>query len=102
MEASSVDTTSPVTFSQVFGHQCQLLEAAVQSLRTLNDQISDFIVHKAQALEEDDGSLQAFLPAESGTLRRSMSLMTQLLMDAQLSKFPAAVLNLLRSPWDKY
>ncbi|XP_034280209.1 kazrin isoform X3 [Pantherophis guttatus] len=86
MEASSVDTTSPVTFSQVFGHQCQLLEAAVQSLRTLNDQISDFIVHKAKALEEEeDGGhpQQAFLPGESGTLRRSMSLMTQLLMDAQ-------------------
>ncbi|KAG8142488.1 hypothetical protein E2320_006390, partial [Naja naja] len=84
MEASSVDTTSPVTFSQVFGHQCQLLEAAVQSLRTLNDQISDFIVHKAKALEEEqDDQPQAFLPGGSSTLRRSMSLMTQLLMDAQ-------------------
>ncbi|XP_039223321.1 kazrin isoform X2 [Crotalus tigris] len=81
MEASSVDTTSPVTFSQVFGHQCQLLEAALQSLHTLNDQISDFLVHKARALEEDEQ--RAFLPGESSTLRRSMSLMTQLLMDAQ-------------------
>ncbi|KAM6435494.1 kazrin isoform 1-T1 [Liasis olivaceus] len=80
MEASSVDTTSPVTFSQVFGHQCQLLEAAVQSLRTLNDQISDFVVHKAKALDEDD---HAFPPHESSTLKKSMSLMTQLLMDAQ-------------------
>lgn len=62
--------------------------SALQSLRTLNDQISDFLVHKARALEEDEQ--RAFLPGESSTLRRSMSLMTQLLMDAQVSPLPSA------------
>ncbi|XP_015261816.1 PREDICTED: kazrin, partial [Gekko japonicus] len=84
METSSV-TSSPeagpaVTFSQVFGRQCQLLEAAVESLHTLNDQISDFIVNKAKALTEEDDS---FLPEEKETLKTSMLLMRHLLMDAQ-------------------
>lgn len=73
--------------------------SAVQSLRTLNDQISDFIVHKAKALEEEeDGGhpQQAFLPGESSTLRRSMSLMTQLLMDAQVSPWTEEPADLLR------
>ncbi|XP_077167184.1 kazrin isoform X2 [Paroedura picta] len=84
METSAM-TPSPtagptVTFSQVFGQQCQLLEAAVESLHTLNDQISDFIVNKAKALTEEDDS---FLPDEKETLKTSMLLMRHLLMDAQ-------------------
>ncbi|XP_042335442.1 kazrin isoform X1 [Sceloporus undulatus] len=78
---TSASSVGPVTFSQVFGHQCQLLEAAVQSLHTLNDQISDFIVDKAKVLTEDDEN--AFLPDEKDTLKNSMSLMRHLLMDAQ-------------------
>ncbi|XP_073089343.1 kazrin isoform X2 [Manis javanica] len=70
----------PVTFSHVFGQQCQLMEAAVQSLHTLNDQISHFIVTKSKALEEDK---DPFLPTEKETLKSSMLLMRHLLMDAQ-------------------
>ncbi|XP_067328967.1 kazrin isoform X2 [Anolis sagrei] len=84
MESSAVTSNTapnPITFSQVFGHQCQLLEAAVQSLHTLNDQISDFVVDKAKVLSEDEG--QAFLPDEKDTLQNSMSLMRDLLTDAQ-------------------
>nr|XP_060615132.1 uncharacterized protein LOC132764974 [Anolis sagrei ordinatus] len=54
---------------------------AVQSLHTLNDQISDFVVDKAKVLSEDEG--QAFLPDEKDTLQNSMSLMRDLLTDAQ-------------------
>ncbi|XP_062821968.1 kazrin isoform X2 [Anolis carolinensis] len=84
METSAVTSnaaSSPITFSQVFGHQCQLLEAAVQSLHTLNDQISDFVVDKATVLSEDEG--HAFPPGEKDTLKNSMSLMRDLLTDAQ-------------------
>ncbi|XP_055978653.1 kazrin isoform X4 [Sorex fumeus] len=78
--ATSTKTTGPVTFSHVFGQQCQLMEAAVQSLHTLNDQISHFIVTKSKALEEDK---DPFLPSEKETLKSSMILMRHLLMDAQ-------------------
>ncbi|XP_038516210.1 kazrin isoform X2 [Canis lupus familiaris] len=71
-----------VTFSHAFGQQCQLMEAAVQSLHTLNDQISHFIVTKSKALEEDK---DPFLPTEKETLKSSMILMRHLLMDAQAS-----------------
>ncbi|KAG8505584.1 hypothetical protein J0S82_016328 [Galemys pyrenaicus] len=53
---------------------------AVQSLHTLNDQISHFIVTKSKALEEDK---DPFLPTEKETLKSSMTLMRHLLMDAQ-------------------
>ncbi|CAK7321130.1 hypothetical protein VULLAG_LOCUS23105 [Vulpes lagopus] len=56
------------------------MEAAVQSLHTLNDQISHFIVTKSKALEEDK---DPFLPTEKETLKSSMILMRHLLMDAQ-------------------
>ncbi|XP_067577195.1 kazrin isoform X2 [Pseudorca crassidens] len=78
--ATSSSATGPVTFSHVFGQQCQLMEAAVQSLHTLNDQISHFIVTKSKALEEDQ---DPFLPTEKETLKSSMMLMRHLLMDAQ-------------------
>uniref|UniRef100_A0A8C9C8U9 Kazrin, periplakin interacting protein n=1 Tax=Phocoena sinus TaxID=42100 RepID=A0A8C9C8U9_PHOSS len=80
--ATSTSATGPVTFSHVFGQQCQLMEAAVQSLHTLNDQISHFIVTKSKALEEDQ---DLFLPTEKETLKSSMMLMRHLLMDAQRS-----------------
>ncbi|XP_040613408.1 kazrin isoform X1 [Mesocricetus auratus] len=83
MESVLMVSSSPtgrVTFSRVFGQQCQLMEAAVQSLHTLNDQISHFIVTKSKALEEDD---DPFLPMEKETLKSSMILMRHLLMDAQ-------------------
>ncbi|KAB0343606.1 hypothetical protein FD754_020532, partial [Muntiacus muntjak] len=60
----------------VFSIQCE----AVQSLHTLNDQISHFIVTKSKALEEDQ---DPFLPTEKETLKSSMILMRHLLMDAQ-------------------
>ncbi|XP_070330179.1 kazrin isoform X4 [Odocoileus virginianus] len=78
--ATSSSAAGPVTFSHVFGQQCQLMEAAVQSLHTLNDQISHFIVTKSKALEEDQ---DPFLPTEKETLKSSMILMRHLLMDAQ-------------------
>ncbi|XP_049627933.1 kazrin isoform X4 [Suncus etruscus] len=78
--ATSTSATGPVTFSHVFGQQCQLMEAAVQSLHTLNDQISHFIITKSKALEEDQ---DPFLPSEKETLKSSMILMRHLLMDAQ-------------------
>ncbi|XP_034527133.1 putative uncharacterized protein C1orf196 [Ailuropoda melanoleuca] len=83
--APSSSATGSVTFSHVFGQQCQLMEAAVQSLHTLNDQISHFIVTKSKALEEDK---DPFLPTEKETLKSSMILMRHLLMDAQ-SCWPA-------------
>ena len=57
--------------------------AAVQSLHTLNDQISHFIVTKSKALEEDQ---DPFLPTEKETLKSSMILMRHLLMDAQVQR----------------
>ncbi|XP_031232901.1 putative uncharacterized protein C1orf196 [Mastomys coucha] len=83
MLTASSSPTGRVTFSRVFGQQCQLMEAAVQSLHTLNDQISHFIVTKSKALEEDD---DPFLPSEKETLKNSMILMRHLLMDAQPSR----------------
>ncbi|MBW02763.1 hypothetical protein ESR_17597, partial [Eschrichtius robustus] len=59
-----------------------MLQKAVQSLHTLNDQISHFIVTKSKALEEDQ---DPFLPTEKETLKSSMILMRHLLMDAQAS-----------------
>lgn len=59
------------------------LFTAVQSLHTLNDQISHFIVTKSKALEEDK---DPFLPTEKETLKSSMILMRHLLMDAQVQR----------------
>ncbi|NWS30492.1 CA196 protein, partial [Phainopepla nitens] len=78
--ATSSPAAGPVTFSQVFGQQCQLMEAAVESLHSLNDQISHFIVNKSKTLDEDE---DAFLPSEKESLKSAMMLMRHLLMDAQ-------------------
>uniref|UniRef100_A0A8C8WRS1 Kazrin n=2 Tax=Panthera TaxID=9688 RepID=A0A8C8WRS1_PANLE len=88
--APAGSATGPVTFSHVFGQQCQLMEAAVQSLYTLNDQISHFIVTKSKALEEDK---DPFLPTEKETLKSSMILMRHLLMDAQKSSIKNWTMN---------
>ncbi|XP_035200413.1 uncharacterized protein LOC118177114 isoform X1 [Oxyura jamaicensis] len=82
MDSSSATSSpaGPVTFSQVFGQQCQLMEAAVESLHSLNDQISHFIVNKSKTLDEDE---DAFLPSEKESLKSAMMLMRHLLMDAQ-------------------
>ncbi|XP_031423774.1 kazrin-like isoform X1 [Clupea harengus] len=73
-------TCSPTTFSQVFGRQGQLMQATVQSLNSLNDQIAHFMVTRPNTLTHED---QAFLPSEKDTLKQSMALMRHLLMDAQ-------------------
>ncbi|XP_069040115.1 kazrin isoform X2 [Lepisosteus oculatus] len=73
-------TCSTATFSQVFGRQGQLMQAAVQSLNSLNDQIAHFMVNRPKALDDED---DAFLPSEKETLKKSMTLMRHLLMDAQ-------------------
>ncbi|XP_028663634.1 kazrin, periplakin interacting protein b isoform X4 [Erpetoichthys calabaricus] len=73
-------TCNSATFSQVFGRQGQLMQAAVQSLNTLNDQIAHFMVTRPKAFDDEpDG----FLPSEKETLKKSMTLMRHLLMDAQ-------------------
>ncbi|XP_029102051.1 kazrin-A isoform X3 [Scleropages formosus] len=53
---------------------------AVQSLNSLNDQIASFMVNGPKALDDED---DAFLPTEKETLKKSMTLMRHLLMDAQ-------------------
>ncbi|XP_055724135.1 kazrin, periplakin interacting protein b isoform X2 [Salvelinus fontinalis] len=73
-------TCSPATFSQVFGHQGQLMQATVQSLNSLNDQIVHFMVTRPGTLSRED---EAFMPGERDTLKKSMALMRHLLMDAQ-------------------
>ncbi|XP_034609226.1 kazrin isoform X1 [Trachemys scripta elegans] len=80
LPVTSNSAAGPVTFSQVFGQQCQLMEAAVQSMHTLNDQLSHFIVNKSKMLDENK---DAFLPSEKESLKNSMMLMRHLLMDAQ-------------------
>ncbi|KAL4646044.1 kazrin-like isoform X1 [Arapaima gigas] len=73
-------TCSHTSFSQVFGCQGQLMQATVQSLNSLNDQIANFMVNGPKALDDED---DAFLPGEKETLKKSMTLMRHLLMDAQ-------------------
>ncbi|XP_014885271.1 kazrin-A-like isoform X2 [Poecilia latipinna] len=73
-------TCSHATFSQVFGRQGQLMQATVQSLNSLNDQIAQFMVTRPGSLADEE---EAFIPGERDTLRKSMTLMRHLLMDAQ-------------------
>ncbi|XP_037630610.1 kazrin, periplakin interacting protein b isoform X5 [Sebastes umbrosus] len=73
-------TCSHATFSQVFGRQGQLMQATVQSLNSLNDQIVQFMVTRPCSLAHED---EAFMPGERDTLRKSMTLMRRLLVDAQ-------------------
>ncbi|XP_016337905.1 kazrin-like [Sinocyclocheilus anshuiensis] len=73
-------TCTPTTFSQVFGRQGQLMQATVQSLNSLNDQIAHFMVNRPNAMSHKEDT---FLPTERDTLSQSMALMRHLLMDAQ-------------------
>ncbi|XP_061583349.1 kazrin, periplakin interacting protein b isoform X4 [Cololabis saira] len=73
-------TCSHATFSQVFGRQGQLMQATVQSLNNLNDQIAQFTVTRPCSLPDEDGP---FMPGERDTFRKSMTLMRHLLVDAQ-------------------
>lgn len=57
------------------------LFAAVQSLNSLNDQIAQFMVTKPCTLADED---ETFMPGERNTLRKSMTLMRHLLVDAQV------------------
>ncbi|XP_018408160.1 PREDICTED: kazrin isoform X1 [Nanorana parkeri] len=80
MTSRAMDASGPVTFSHAFGQQCEVMEAAVKSLHTLNDQISHFIVAQPSPLEDNE---DIFHPAEKETLKKSMILMRQLLLEAQ-------------------
>ncbi|KAM7412176.1 hypothetical protein PAMA_021908 [Pampus argenteus] len=73
-------TCSRSPFSQVFGRQGQLMQATVQSLNSLNDQIANFMVTGPKPLEQEE---HAFIPPEKETLQKSMTLMRHLLVDAQ-------------------
>ncbi|KAM7404512.1 hypothetical protein PAMP_011855 [Pampus punctatissimus] len=74
-------TCSRSPFSQVFGRQGQLMQATVQSLNSLNDQIANFMVTGPKPLEQEE---HAFIPPEKETLQKSMTLMRHLLVDAQV------------------
>uniref|UniRef100_A0A674MQH7 Kazrin, periplakin interacting protein b n=1 Tax=Takifugu rubripes TaxID=31033 RepID=A0A674MQH7_TAKRU len=73
-------TCGHVTFSQVFGRQGQLMRATVQSLNSLNDQLAQFMVTSPCSLTDEH---EVFVPGERDTLRKSMTLMRHLLVDAQ-------------------
>ncbi|XP_078414287.1 kazrin-like isoform X6 [Cetorhinus maximus] len=68
------------TFTRVFGHQCEIMQAAVQSLDTLNEQITYFIANKPVMADRQSDDL---LPEERDTLKKSLNLMRHLLMDVQ-------------------
>uniref|UniRef100_A0A3P9QJE6 Kazrin, periplakin interacting protein a n=2 Tax=Poecilia reticulata TaxID=8081 RepID=A0A3P9QJE6_POERE len=78
MEETLTCSRSP--FSQVFGRQGQLMQATVQSLNSLNDQIASFMVTRPKPLEPEE---QTYSPPEKETLQKSMNLMRHLLVDAQ-------------------
>ncbi|XP_063741397.1 kazrin-A [Eleginops maclovinus] len=73
-------TCSRSPFSQVFGRQGQLMQATVQSLNSINDQIASFMVTGAKPVEPDQ---PVFAPPEKEPLQKSMTLMRHLLVDAQ-------------------
>ncbi|CAJ1085494.1 kazrin-A isoform X4 [Xyrichtys novacula] len=78
MEETLTCNRSP--FSQVFGRQGQLMQATVQSLNSLNDQIASFMVTGQKPLEQEE---PAFRPPEKESMQKSMTLMRHLLVDAQ-------------------
>ncbi|XP_073459456.1 kazrin isoform X3 [Aquarana catesbeiana] len=80
MTLRAMDASGPVTFSHAFGQQCEVMEAAVKCLHTLNDQISHFIVAQPSPLEDNE---DIFHPAEKESLKKSMIIMRQLLLEAQ-------------------
>uniref|UniRef100_A0A671X960 Kazrin, periplakin interacting protein a n=1 Tax=Sparus aurata TaxID=8175 RepID=A0A671X960_SPAAU len=78
MEETLTCSRSP--FSQVFGRQGQLMQATVQSLNSLNDQIASFMVTGPKPVEPEE---PAYRPPEKETMQKSMTLMRHLLVDAQ-------------------
>ncbi|GCC35166.1 hypothetical protein chiPu_0013648 [Chiloscyllium punctatum] len=80
------------TFTQVFGHQCEVMQAAVQSLDTLNEQITYFITNKPVMTDRQDDDL---LPEEQDTLKKSLNLMRHLLMDVQTDWEPFSALKIV-------
>ncbi|XP_019637692.1 PREDICTED: kazrin-like isoform X9 [Branchiostoma belcheri] len=68
-------------FTRAFSRQSVLVEEAIQSLDTLNDQIVQFIFTPKSS--ECDGEGDAMSPKERDTLKASMALMRRLLVDAQ-------------------
>uniref|UniRef100_A0A3P8V0K8 Kazrin, periplakin interacting protein a n=1 Tax=Cynoglossus semilaevis TaxID=244447 RepID=A0A3P8V0K8_CYNSE len=74
-------TCSRSPFSQVFGRQGQLMQATVQSLNSLNDQIANFMVTAPKSPEVEEEPI--FPPLEKENLQKSMTLMRHLLVDAQ-------------------
>ncbi|XP_061639639.1 kazrin, periplakin interacting protein b isoform X2 [Phyllopteryx taeniolatus] len=80
MEDTLTCCSQGATFSQVFGRQGQLMQATVQSLNSLNDQIAQFMVSRPRILSHDE---RDFLTGEQDPLTKSMTLMRHLLMDAQ-------------------
>ncbi|XP_023283337.1 putative uncharacterized protein C1orf196 [Seriola lalandi dorsalis] len=86
-------TCSRSPFSQVFGRQGQLMQATVQSLNSLNDQIASFMVTGPKSLEQEE---HAFIPPEKETMQKSMTLMRHLLVDAQ-----AHLVCILQSSWEE-
>ncbi|XP_029135572.1 uncharacterized protein [Labrus bergylta] len=78
MEETLTCTRSP--FSQVFGRQGQLMQATVQSLNSLNDQIASLMVTGSKPLEQEEPE---FHPPEKESMQKSMTLMRHLLVDAQ-------------------
>ncbi|XP_037628357.1 kazrin-A isoform X5 [Sebastes umbrosus] len=73
-------TCSRSPFSQVFGRQGQLMQATVQSLNSLNDQIASFMVTGPKPVEPEQ---PVFPPTDKEPLQKSMTLMRHLLVDAQ-------------------
>ncbi|XP_075898500.1 kazrin-A isoform X1 [Nelusetta ayraudi] len=78
MEETLTCRRSP--FSQVFGRQGQLMQATVQSLNSLNDQIASFMVTGPKPLEQEE---KPFCVPEKENMQKSMTLMRHLLVDAQ-------------------
>lgn len=83
MEETLTCNRSP--FSQVFGRQGQLMQATVQSLNSLNDQIASFMVTSPKPMEQEqeEQEEEPITPPEKQTMHKSMTLMRHLLVDAQ-------------------
>ncbi|XP_019747967.1 kazrin, periplakin interacting protein b isoform X1 [Hippocampus comes] len=82
MEDTLTCCSQDATFSQVFGRQGQLMQATVQSLNSLNDQIAQFMLSRPWSPSDDE---HHFLTREQDgdPFTKSMTLMRHLLMDAQ-------------------
>ncbi|XP_057703047.1 kazrin, periplakin interacting protein b isoform X1 [Corythoichthys intestinalis] len=82
MEDSLTCCSQDTTFSQVFGRQGQLMQATVQSLNNLNDQLAQFMVSRPWSLSCNEHDLLTG-ERDGDPFTKSMTLMRHLLMDAQ-------------------